>query len=173
MENGISLYPGLDNTLEENLQLLSAAAACGIRRVFTSLHIPETNTDVLKRELAEILAAARRYDMEIISDISPRTLSMLDMPEFDLAAFQKLGITTLRLDYGYSAEQMAELLRKLNDACKQMGCVIDSPYMTMAYLSLACVPELRLTNRGLVDCCTFRFTDIFTDPEISRLSAGR
>ena len=62
------------------------------------------------------------------------------------------------------AVQMAELLRKLNDACKQMGCVIDSPYMTMAYLSLACVPELRLTNRGLVDCCTFRFTDIFTEP---------
>ncbi|WP_303817869.1 MupG family TIM beta-alpha barrel fold protein, partial [Selenomonas ruminantium] len=91
MENGISLYPGLDNTLEENLQLLSAAAACGIRRVFTSLHIPETDTAVLKRELAEILAAARKYDMEIISDISPRTLSMLDMPEFDLAAFQKLG----------------------------------------------------------------------------------
>lgn len=70
------------------------------------------------------------------------------------------------------AVQMAELLKKLNDVCKQMGCVIDSPYMTMAYLSLACVPELRLTNRGLVDCCTFRFTDIFTDPEISRLSAG-
>ena len=109
MENGISLYPGLDNTLEENLQLLSVAAACGIRRVFTSLHIPETNTDVLKRELAEILAAARKYDMEIISDISPRTLSMLDMPEFDLAAFQKLGIATLRLDYGYTAGQIAEL----------------------------------------------------------------
>ena len=63
------------------------------------------------------------------------------------------------------AEQMAGLLRKLNDACKQMGCVIDVPYMTMAYIPLACVPELRLTNRGLVDCRTFRFADIFTDPE--------
>ncbi len=121
MENGISLYPGLDNTLEENLQLLSAAAACGIRRVFTSLHIPETNTEVLKRELAEILAAARRYDMEIISDISPRTLSMLDMPEFDLAAFQKLGITTLRLDYGYSAEQIAELSHNDSGICLQLN----------------------------------------------------
>ena len=121
MENGISLYPGLDNTLEENLQLLSAAAACGIRRVFTSLHIPETNTEVLKRELTEILAAARRYDMEIISDISPRTLSMLDMPEFDLAAFQKLGITTLRLDYGYSAEQIAELSHNDLGICLQLN----------------------------------------------------
>ncbi|MCR5757158.1 MAG: MupG family TIM beta-alpha barrel fold protein [Selenomonas sp.] len=109
MENGISLYPGLDNTREENLDLLSAAAACGIRRVFTSLHIPETDTAALKRELAEILAAARQYGMEIISDISPKTLAILDMPAFDLSAFRQLGITTLRLDYGYEAAQIAEL----------------------------------------------------------------
>ena len=64
-----------------------------------------------------------------------------------------------------SAVQVSEQLKKLNDACKQLGCVIDAPYMTMAYIPLACVPELRLTNRGLVDCRTFRFTDIFTDTE--------
>ena len=64
------------------------------------------------------------------------------------------------------AELMAEQLKKMKDACKQMGCVIDSPYMTMAYISLACVPELRLTNRGLVDCRTFRFVDTFTDLEV-------
>ncbi len=63
------------------------------------------------------------------------------------------------------AVQVSEQLKKLNDACKQLGCVIDTPYMTMAYIPLACVPELRLTNRGLVDCRTFRFTDIFTDME--------
>lgn len=32
---------------------------------------------------------------------------------------------------------------------------------TLAYISLACIPELRLTNRGLVDCRTFRFADLF------------
>ena len=96
MENGISLYPGLDNTLEENLQLLDVAAQCGMRRVFTSLHIPETNVAVLKKELAQLLAAARKHDMEIISDVSPRTLAMLDMSEFDMSAFRHLGITTLR-----------------------------------------------------------------------------
>ena len=109
MENGISLYPGLDNTLAENLQLVEQAAKCGIHRVFTSLHIPETDVAVLKKELAAILAAARKHGMEIISDVSPRTLAMLDMPKFDLSAFHKLGITTLRLDYGYEAAQIAEL----------------------------------------------------------------
>ena len=109
MDNGISLYPGLDNTLAENLQLLETAAGCGIRRVFTSLHIPETDTAVLKKELAALLQVAREYDMEIISDISPRTMELLDMPEFRLEAFRKLGITTLRLDYGYEATEIARL----------------------------------------------------------------
>ena len=60
-------------------------------------------------------------------------------------------------------EQMAELVSKLSDAWKAMGCVINSPYMTMALIPLACLPELRLTNRGLVDCRTFRFTDLFAE----------
>ncbi|MBR1695549.1 MAG: DUF871 family protein, partial [Selenomonas sp.] len=108
MENGISLYPGLDNTLTENLQLLEQAARCGIRRVFTSLHIPETDVAVLKKELATLLEAARKYGMEIISDVSPLTLSMHDMPNFYMSTLQQLGITTLRIDYAYEAAQIAE-----------------------------------------------------------------
>ena len=60
-------------------------------------------------------------------------------------------------------EQMADLVSKLSDAWKEMGCVINSPYMTMALIPLACLPELRLTNRGLVDCRTFRFADLFVE----------
>ena len=63
------------------------------------------------------------------------------------------------------AQQMDGLLRKLNDAWKEMGCEINSPYMSMAYIPLACIPELRLTNRGLVDCRAFRFVDLFTGEE--------
>ena len=60
-------------------------------------------------------------------------------------------------------EEMADLISKLDTAWKEMGCVINSPYMTMALVALACLPELRLTNRGLVDCRTFEFVDLFTD----------
>ena len=60
-------------------------------------------------------------------------------------------------------EQMADLVSKLSDAWNQMGCVINSPSMTMALIPLACLPELRLTNRGLVDCRTFQFVDLFVE----------
>lgn len=33
----------------------------------------------------------------------------------------------------------------------------------MALVPLACLPELRLTNRGLVDCRTFRFVPLFAE----------
>ena len=60
-------------------------------------------------------------------------------------------------------EEMAGLVSRLSEAWKEMGCVINSPYMTMALIPLACLPELRLTNRGLVDCRAFRFVDLFAE----------
>lgn len=59
------------------------------------------------------------------------------------------------------AEEMAALTEKLGQAWKEVGCALPSPYMTMASLSLACIPELRLTNRGLVDCRSFTLTELF------------
>ena len=45
----------------------------------------------------------------------------------------------------------------LGRSWETIGCDIASPFMTMALIPLACLPELRLTDRGLVDCTTFRF----------------
>ena len=58
---------------------------------------------------------------------------------------------------------MAALVAKLSGAWREMGCAINSPYMTMALIPLACLPELRLTNRGLVDCRTFLLVDLFAE----------
>lgn len=60
-------------------------------------------------------------------------------------------------------EDVAAQVAELDKAWKEMGCTINSPYMTMALIPLACLPELRLTNRGLVDCRTFSFVDLFTE----------
>lgn len=58
-------------------------------------------------------------------------------------------------------EDVAEQLKKIGEAWKELGCEINSPYMTMALVPLACIPAVRLTNRGLVDCRTYQFTDLF------------
>ncbi|MBQ4369501.1 MAG: adenine deaminase [Oscillospiraceae bacterium] len=56
--------------------------------------------------------------------------------------------------------EMVKLIEKLTQAWVRIGCTLPSPFMTMSLLALACLPELRLTNRGLVDCRTFNFTDL-------------
>lgn len=62
-----------------------------------------------------------------------------------------------------TAEEMSAKVETLDKAWKEIGCNIVSPFMTMALIPLACLPELRLTNRGLVDCTTFNFVDLETE----------
>lgn len=74
---GISLYPGLDNTPGENRRLLHEAAALGFRRVFTSLQIPETRADVLRREVRSLFgeAAASAWTSSPMSPPRPAVFS--------------------------------------------------------------------------------------------------
>ena len=88
MQTGIAIYLGLDNTFEENLTLIDTAAACGVQRIFTSFHIPETDITTFKAEVGSIFKAAKRKQMEIISDISPSMLRLLGIEKFSLSAFQ-------------------------------------------------------------------------------------
>lgn len=57
-------------------------------------------------------------------------------------------------------EQMSKSIEKMEQTWKEMGSTLPSPFMTMALIPLACLPETRLTNRGLVDCRTFEFIDL-------------
>ena len=61
------------------------------------------------------------------------------------------------------AVTMSEKVHALEGAWAEIGCTMPSPFMTMALIPLACLPELRLTNRGLVDCTTFEFVDLVVE----------
>ena len=57
-------------------------------------------------------------------------------------------------------EEVAGQVETVHRAWEELGCRLVSPYMTMALLSLPVLPELRITNRGLVDTIEFRFADL-------------
>ena len=61
------------------------------------------------------------------------------------------------------AVTMCEKVPAWEGAWAEFGCTMPSPFMTMALIPLACLPELRLTNRGLVDCTTFEFVDLVVE----------
>lgn len=60
-------------------------------------------------------------------------------------------------------EIMSQKVERLERAWEEVGCTLPSPFMTMALIPLACLPETRLTNRGLVDCRTFRFENLIIE----------
>jgi adenine deaminase len=55
-------------------------------------------------------------------------------------------------------EVVNEQVQALAQAWKELGCDLASPFMTMSILALPVIPELRITNRGLVD--TVEFTPV-------------
>ena len=57
-------------------------------------------------------------------------------------------------------EEMSQSIEHMEKTWENMGSTLPSPFMTMALIPLACLPETRLTNRGLVDCRTFEFLDL-------------
>jgi len=54
-------------------------------------------------------------------------------------------------------EIMDKKIHELELAWAKMGSTLPSPFMTMSIVPLACIPVLRLTNRGLVNCLSFTF----------------
>ena len=59
-----------------------------------------------------------------------------------------------------SLEETNKQVIEVEKAWKELGCTHPSPFMTMAIIPLACLPTLRLTDRGIVDCTTFSFVDL-------------
>lgn len=107
MRTGISLYPGLIAYDRPYADIIHEAAGYGVSRIFTSLHIPESNPAALRQDLQDLLVSARNAGMDVIADISPTTCQLLGMPTLDPTYLQELGITTARLDFGFTVEQTA------------------------------------------------------------------
>ena len=101
MQNGISIYAGLDYDKAENLSLIKTAAALGFKRLFTSAQIPETSdSEKFFDELTDILTTAVTCGFEIILDVNAENFAQYDIE----------GIT-LRLDDGFTAEQVVDISR--------------------------------------------------------------
>lgn len=50
-----------------------------------------------------------------------------------------------------TADEVMEQMDLLNAEVKKMGCELSAPFMTLSFISLPTVPELGLTDMGLVD----------------------
>lgn len=60
-----------------------------------------------------------------------------------------------------NATEVAEEVRRLAEAASSgLGVTIDAPFMQLSFLGLSVIPELRITDQGLVDVTRFSLTDV-------------
>ena len=62
-----------------------------------------------------------------------------------------------------AAYDVANGLHHLVDAARTLGTTIGAPFMHMSFLGLSVLPELRLTDQGLVDVGTFELVPVGVD----------
>jgi len=53
------------------------------------------------------------------------------------------------------AEEVAAAVSRMEAASRELGAKIPAPFMAMSFLALSVVPELKITDRGLVDTVRF------------------
>ena len=58
------------------------------------------------------------------------------------------------------AEEVAAAVRAMEEATRGLGVTIQAPFMTLSFLALSVVPELKLTDRGLVDTVRFELVPL-------------
>ncbi|MCL5437245.1 MAG: MupG family TIM beta-alpha barrel fold protein [Candidatus Thermoplasmatota archaeon] len=106
---GISIFTGMEYTVEDNLRYIEKASSKGFKRIFTSMQRPGSDPSRVSVEMPIITKKVKELGMEIVTDISPRALTIFKATLEDLSPFRDAGVTGLRLDDGFSNKQAAEL----------------------------------------------------------------
>ena len=60
-----------------------------------------------------------------------------------------------------SFDEMVRQVESLKKAVSDIGCPLDDPFMLLSFLALPVIPELKLTDRGLIDVERFEIVDLY------------
>jgi adenine deaminase len=78
----------------------------------------------------------------------------------DAAVRAELALPVAGLMSDRPAAEVEQSLRVLRDILRDLGCLLDEPFVQLAFLPLSVVPHLKITNRGLVDVDEFRLISL-------------
>lgn len=59
------------------------------------------------------------------------------------------------------AEEVAQAYTKLDQRAKELGSKLRAPYMSLSFMALLVIPELKLSDKGLFNGKSFEFTEVF------------
>lgn len=83
----------------------------------------------------------------MIAVLDGRIIAQVSMPIAGLMSDQPL-------------ENVVEQVQQLEKAWKELGSPLHAPFMTFSLVALPVIPEVRISNRGLVDVTKFELIDV-------------
>ena len=73
----------------------------------------------------------------------------------------ELGLPIAGLVSDRPLPEVIKRMDALNAAARALGCDLDAPFMTLSFLSLSPIPQLKLTDQGLIDALHLKKTTLF------------
>lgn len=125
LEKGISVYVGLGYTEAAIREYLLCARQYGYSRIFTSLHIPEADRQTILQEFILMAEYAKQLGFSITADISPASYEALGIAPGNVGALVRLGIDTLRLDFGFNLQETMQLMKHNTLAIELNASTVD------------------------------------------------
>ena len=61
--------------------------------------------------------------------------------------------------------EVAQAYQNADALAKRLGSTLYAPFMTLAFMALLVIPELKVSDRGLFDVNTFSFTSLYEETE--------
>jgi adenine deaminase len=77
-----------------------------------------------------------------------------------------LPLAGIMSDLGY--EEVAKRYRDLDAFAKKLGSRLTAPFMTLSFMALLVIPELKISDRGLFDGLRFEFLDLFPPEKLEQ-----
>jgi adenine deaminase len=77
----------------------------------------------------------------------------------ELKSEMELPIAGLMSDKGLDYETKKQ--KEMEDKISEMGCKLRAPFITLSFLALPVIPELKITDKGLVDVKKRKIVGIF------------
>lgn len=99
-------------------------------------------------DIATALQALDRMQGGLVAVADGKVMEELALPVAGLVSDQPL-------------EHVLARSSALSAAAAALGCPLESPFMTLSFLSLSAIPELKLTDQGLIDARVMRRTNLF------------
>jgi adenine deaminase len=65
-----------------------------------------------------------------------------------------------------SCKEVALDYEELNLLVNSLGCTMNAPFMTLSFIALLVIPNLKISDRGLFDVNKFELVPLFVEYEL-------